>query len=97
MNTVERLKEVLENKLRRDISKDEIPVESILLDKTEIDESLINLNQIDYFEGLIETESASYTDTEGNYYLLIQIGIGEVEPYEIWMVNDEVKKDFQSK
>ena len=42
----------------------------------------------------IQTECTEYTDAEGNYYLVIQVEIGEPEPYEVRTVNEEVVENF---
>lgn len=94
MNTIIRISEVLFQKYGLYVPLAEIGYESYLFYKEEIDEQLVPASIIEHLEDPILTESASYTDIEGNYYLVIQVETGTVEPYEVWLVNDEVKHDF---
>ena len=94
MNTIIRISEVLFQKYGYYVPLAEIGYESHLFYKEEIDEQLVPMNIIDHLEGPILTESASYTDSADNYYLVIQVETGYVDPYEVWLVNDEVKRDF---
>lgn len=94
MNTIIRISEVLFQKYGYYVPLAEIGYESHLFYKEEIDEELVPTSVIDHLEGPISTESASYTDAEGNYYLVIQVETGAVEPYEVWLVNDVVVPNF---
>lgn len=94
MNTILRISEVLFQKYGFYVPLAEIGYESNLFYKEEIDEELVPASVIDHLEDPISTESANYTDTEGNYYLVIQVETGDVMPYEVWMVNDEVVPNF---
>ena len=91
MNTITRISEVLFQKYGYYVPLAEIGYESHLFYKEEIDEQLVPMNIIEHLEGPILTESASYTDSVGNYYLVIQVETGAVDPYEVWLVNHEVK------
>lgn len=75
----------------------EIGYESHTFYREEIDEQLVPPFVLEHLEEPFETESASYTDSEGNYYIVIQVDIAEVEPYEVWVVNDEVVENFANK
>lgn len=94
MNVITRMTDVLLRKYGFYVPVSEIGVESHILYKEEIDEQLIAREVIDHLADPISTESANYTDTEGNYYLLIQVEIGNIEPYEVWLVNGEVVNKF---
>ena len=94
MNTIIRISEVLFQKYGYYVPLAEIGYESNLFYKEEIDEELVPTSVIDQLEGSISTESASYTDAEGNYYLVIQVETGAVDPYEVWLVNGVVDKEF---
>ena len=94
MNTIARISEVLFQKYGYYVPLAEIGYESHLFNKEEIDEELVPTSVIDHLEGSISTESASYTDAEGNYYLVIQVETGAIEPYEVWLVNGEVVPNF---
>ena len=48
-------------------------------------------SSINHLEDPVATESASYTDAEGKYYLVIQVETGAVDLYEVWLVNGVVK------
>ena len=41
------------------------------------------MNIIEHLEDPILTESASYTDSAGDYYLVIQVETGAVDSYEV--------------
>ena len=90
MNTIIRISEVLFQKYGYYVPLAEIGYESNLFYKEEIDEQLIPASVIEHLEGPISTESTSYI----NYYLVIQVETGEVEPYEVWVVNEEIQYDF---
>ena len=62
--------------------------------KEEIDEQLVPPFVLEHLEDPIQTESANYTDAKGDYYLVIQVETGEVKPYEIWIINDEIQSNF---
>lgn len=94
MNTIIRISEVLFQKYGYYLPLSEIGYESMVFYREEIDEELVPASVLEHLVEPFQTESASYTDAEGNYYLVIQVEVGEVEPYEVWMVNDEVVKDF---
>lgn len=94
MNTIIRISEVLFEKYGYYVPLAEIGYESHSFYREEIDEELVPASVLAHLEEPFETESASYIDAEGNYFLVIQVETGEVKPYEVWMVNDEVKHDF---
>ncbi|WP_233190065.1 hypothetical protein [Sporosarcina sp. P35] len=62
--------------------------------RDEVDERLVPLHVIDHLADPILADSASYTDEKGNFYLVIIIETGLPEPYEVWLVNDEIVPDF---
>lgn len=94
MNTIIRISEVLFEKYGYYVPLAEIGYESHSFYREEIDEELVPASAIEHLVEPIQTESASYTDAEGDYYLVIQVETGMVEPYEVWLVNGEVKHDF---
>lgn len=94
MNTIHRISEVLFKKYGYYVPLKEIGYESYLFYREEIDEDLVPAAVIDHLVEPFQTESANYTDAEGNYYLVIQVETGYIEPYEVWLVNGEVDKDF---
>lgn len=94
MNTIIRISEVLFQKYGYYVPLAKIGYESHLFYKEEIDEELVPTSFIEHLEGPISTESASYIDAKGNYYLVIQVETGAVEPYEVWLVNDVVVPKF---
>lgn len=90
MNAFKRLSEVMLEKYGIHGSIGEVGMESISLFKEEFDEQLVPARFIDHLEGLIEAESASYIDENGDEYLIILVEIGCVDPYEVWLLNGEV-------
>jgi len=94
MNTILRISEVLFQKYGYYVPISEIGYESHTFYKEEIDERLVPTFVLEHLENLIQTESANYTDAEGNYYLVIQVETDQPEPYEVWLVNDEVVPNF---
>lgn len=94
MNTIIRISEVLFEKYGYYVPLAHIGYESHTFYKEEIDEQLVPASIIEHLEEPIATESASYTDIEGNDYLVIQVETGTEKPYEVWLVNNEVQLDF---
>lgn len=94
MKVLMRIAEVLELKLGKIIPLHEIGYETISLMCEEIDEEIIPENIISVLSEPVVCDSANYTDDEGNYYTLISIETGNLESYEVWMVNDKIIKDF---
>lgn len=94
MNTIIRISEVLFQKYGYYVPISEIGYESNTFYKEEIDEQLVPPFVQEHLENPIQTESANYTDAKGDYYLVIQVETGDVEPYEVWLINDEVQHDF---
>lgn len=94
MNTIIRISEVLFQKYGFYVPISEIGYESHTFYKEEIDEHLVPSSVIEHLEDPIQTECANFTDAEGNYYLVIQVEIGEPEPYEVWTLNGEVVENF---
>lgn len=94
MKAIRRLTEVLEQKLGKKILLHEIGYETIWFMHDEIDEEIVPLNIISNLAEPVICESANYTDDEGNYYTLIIIETGNVNPYEAWLVNDKVIGNF---
>lgn len=94
MSVEQRLSEVLTEKLGYYVPIEKIGYETVGFMKDEIDEALVKLDVIDHLAEPIYADSASYTDADGNYYLLLSIETGLPDPYEVWLVNDEVVSDF---
>ena len=94
MNTILRISEVLHQKYGYYVPLREIGYESNLFYKDDLDENLVPSEVIEHLVEPFMTEAASYTDLEGNDYVVIQVETGDVIPYEIWIVNGELKKDF---
>ncbi|MEK5489054.1 hypothetical protein [Lysinibacillus sp. FSL M8-0355] len=94
MNVIRRLTEVLEQKLVKKIMLHEIGYETMWFMHDEIDEEIVPLNILSILAEPVICESANYTDDEGNYYTLIIIETGNVNPYEAWLVNDKVIENF---
>jgi len=90
MNAFKRLAEVMLKKYGISVPLSEVGMESVTLFKEEFDEDLVPAVVIDHLEGPIETESASYTDENGDEYLVILVETGSVDPYEVWLLNGEV-------
>lgn len=94
MSVEQRLSEVLTEKLGYYVPIEEIGYETLAFMLDEIDEAIIKLEVINHLAEPIYVDSANYTDAEGNYYLLLSIETGLPDPYELWLVNDEIVRDF---
>lgn len=94
MAAEQRLSQVLTKKLGYYVPISEIGYETIWFMKDEVDEQLVPPHIIDHLAEPIISDSASYTDVDGNYYLVIIIETGLPEPFEMWLLNDEVVKNF---
>ena len=94
MRAIQRLMEGMMDKYGIYVPLSEIGYESHLLYKEEIDEQLVPAVVLEYLAGPLETESASYTDHVGTEYLVILVEMDQPEPYEVWLVDDEVQRDF---
>ncbi|AWE06342.1 hypothetical protein DCE79_02605 [Lysinibacillus sp. 2017] len=94
MKTIIRISDVLFKKYGYYVPISEIGYESHEFYAEEIDEALVPKYVIEHLAEPITTESASYTDANGDYYLVMHIETGEVEPYEVWMINDEIIPNF---
>lgn len=94
MNTIHRISEVLFKKYGYYVPLKEIGYESYLFSSEEISEDIVPSAVLSHLVEPFQTESANYTDAKGNYYVVIQVEIGNVEPYEVWLVNGDVDKDF---
>lgn len=94
MAAEQRLSQVLTKKLGYYVPISEIGYESMSFYKDEVDEQLVPSHIIEHLAEAINADSASYTDVDGNYYLVIIIETGLPEPYEVWLVNDEVVGDY---
>lgn len=90
MIAVNRLIEILEEKLGKVIELHEIGYETVWLMPDEIDEQLVPIHAIAHLADLVICESANYTDEKGNYYTLIVVETGNIENYEVLLKNDEV-------
>lgn len=94
MPVEQRLSEVLTKRLGYYVPISEIGYETIAFMKDEIDEAIIKLEVINHLAEPIYADSANYTDAEGDYYLLLSIETGLPDPYEVWLVNDEIVRGF---
>ena len=95
MNTITRISEVLFQKYDFYVPISEIGYESHVFNLVEeMDEELFPTSILDHLVAPFQTESADYTDIKGNYYVVIQLETGDIGPYEVWMVNGEVRHDF---
>lgn len=90
MKAEKRLSQILTKKLGIYVPISQIGYETICFMKDEVDETLIPPHIISHLSEPITADSASYTDEDGNYYLIIIIETGNQESYEVWLVNDEV-------
>ena len=94
MNTILRISEVLFQKYGYYVPISQIGYESHSFYKEEIDENLVPPFVLEHLEEPFQTESASYTDAKGDYYLVIQVETDQLEPYEVWVVNEEIVPNF---
>lgn len=94
MRVEQRLAQVLMKKLGQYVSTAAIHDEAIWFLKHEVDERLVPSYIISHLADPIIADSASYSDENGSFYLLIIIETGEREPYEVWLVNDVVVPHF---
>ncbi|MEL4024032.1 hypothetical protein [Lysinibacillus endophyticus] len=94
MSTAQRLSQVLTKKLGFYVPISEIGYETMSFYKEEVDHVLVPPHIIEHLAEPIIADSASYTDSDGNYYLVIIIETGLPEPYEVWLVNDKVIPEF---
>ena len=94
MKTAVRLNDVLGKKLKRKIGLHEIGYETMWFMHYELDEEIVPLNIILNLAEPVVCDSANYTDDEGNYYTLIAIETDNVNPHEVWLVNDKVIPNF---
>ncbi|MDM5251010.1 hypothetical protein [Lysinibacillus sp. G4S2] len=92
---IQRLIEVIEDRLGKTVGLNKIGYETVALMHDEIDEGIVPLNIISHLAEPVICDSANYTDDDGgDYYTLIVIETGEVNPYEVLLVNDKVVKEF---
>ncbi|UNT55617.1 hypothetical protein [Lysinibacillus capsici] len=94
MKAIQRLTEVLKQKLGREILIEEVGYETMSFTHEEIDEELVPPYMIAFVEAPILCHSANYTDAEGNYYTLMLVETGDETPYEVWLVNDKLMTNF---
>lgn len=94
MTAKHRLSQVLTTKLGFYVPTSKIGYETMSFYKDEVDETLVAPYIIEHLAEPIIADSASYTDADGNYYLVIIIEAGLPEPYEVWLVNDKVISNF---
>ena len=85
---------MLHSKFRYYVPIKEIGYESIYFYKDEFDERIVPNEIVDYLEGMIQIETAAYTDEFGLEYMVIQVETDAPIPYEVWLVNGEVVPDF---
>lgn len=86
MAAEQRLSQVLTKKLGFYVPISEIGYETIWFMKEEVDETLVSPHIIEHLVEPTIADSASYTDADGNYYLVIIIETGNPDPYEVWLV-----------
>lgn len=96
MRAIQRLTEVLEQRLGKEISLHEVGYETLSYTHEEIDEELVPPYMIAFVEAPILCHSANYTDSDGNYYTLILVETGNETLYEVWMFNDKLIPNFNS-
>ncbi|RDV33832.1 hypothetical protein [Lysinibacillus capsici] len=96
MRAIQRLTEVLERKLGKEIPPHEVGYETLSFTHEEIDEELVPPYMIAFVEAPILCHSANYTDIEGNYFTLMLIETGGEKLYEVWLVNDKLVPNFNS-
>ncbi len=94
MEAIQRLTEVLEQKLGKKIPLHEVGYETLGFTHDEIDEELVPPYIIAFVTAPIICHSANYTDVEGNYYTLMLVETGNEMTYEVWLVNDKLASDF---
>lgn len=94
MKAIQRLTEVLQQKLGKDIPFQEVGYETLSFTHEEIDEELVPPYMIAFVEAPILCHSANYTDNVGNYYTLLLVETGDASPFEVWLVNDKVIANF---
>lgn len=94
MEAIQRLTEVLERKLGKEISLQEVGYETMSFTHEEIDAELVPPYMIAFVEAPIFCDSANYTDVEGNYYTLMLVETGDETPYEVWLVNEKLMTNF---
>lgn len=90
MKAIQRLIEVLKQKLGKEIPLLEVGYETMSFTHEEIDEELVPPYMIAFVEAPILCHSANYTDVEGNYYTLMLVETGEASQCEVWLVNDKL-------
>ena len=90
MKAIQRLTEVLKQKLGKEIPLLEVGYETMSFTHEEIDEELVPLYMIAFVEAPILCHSANYPDVEGNYYTLMLVETGGASQYEVWLVNDKL-------
>ncbi|ATP39002.1 hypothetical protein CSE16_02620 [Solibacillus sp. R5-41] len=71
MNAFKRLAEVMMEKYGIYVPLSEVGYETVFLYKEEMDEQLVPAGVVDYLEGPMETESASYIDENEDKHLMI--------------------------
>ncbi|AUS85362.1 hypothetical protein LBYS11_03030 [Lysinibacillus sp. YS11] len=73
------------------ISIHEVGYESLLFEKEENDETLVQTNILAHLPEPVVTTSVNYTDAEGNYYLYLYVSRDEIVllQYEVWLINGE--------
>ena len=94
MKVIQRLMEGMMDKYGIYVPLSEIGYESHLLYKEEIDGQLVPAVVLEHLEGPLETESATYTDHDGTEDMVMLVETDQSEPYEVWLIDDEVQRDF---
>ncbi|RUL54151.1 hypothetical protein [Lysinibacillus antri] len=96
MKAITTLIEVLSKKYDVHVSISDIGYETVWFEKDDVDEQLVPADVLEALADPIIADSANFTDDQGDYYVVIVIDTGQLEPYEIWMVNGKAIPDFVS-
>ena len=94
MNIEQRIAQALTKKLGFYVPTNEIGHETLWLYKDELDPSMVNESILKQLDETVITHSAGYEAEDGTYYLLLQILLIDGTFHEVWLVNDEVNKQF---
>jgi len=94
MKAIQRITEVLQQKLGKEIPLEEVGYETMSFTHEEIDAELVPPYMIAFVEPPILCHSANYTDVKGNYYTLMLVEIGDETSYEVWLVNEKMMTNF---
>ena len=93
MNIVEKLRNVLRDRVEIYVPQEEIAVESVQLYAEEMDERFVPPEMLKGLTEPIQAELATYRNEHGVEYLLIRLEIGKEVPLEILVIDDEVMSE----